>query len=403
MNPLSNDVVRYILSYITKIEDCQRIRLVCWRLHRLLPGAIISLRLYSHDQFDTIFITPQLITWVKSCVNLHHLAVHDCCPGRDVAVTDMISLAELPLRGISHLYYTYIMAFFQHYRLFHRITGKSKALKLNPFRQNWANLNFLNREYRGLAYTGTSLICVGGTEDDTDWSSIGSVSEYLVDVVDFDHVIFDTCQSLTFYWKIFSRPTIRDQESDPPRGRHPLRRTMVMFRDLDGDNSDDQYITDNFLAFRFPASATVETILGAGYSWKFIPEHIRPTVEQMLFPVKLSSITTIIAAFPNSTTFYVKVDVPANDLLTFLRDTLVKNLHLSLILSIWKYRDFTAVSLDRLHKIRKYFQLPWDALSRKFSERLMFANIGEYNTKRNDVLKFCELHRNIVEDEINHR
>ena len=256
MNSLSNDIVRCVLSYITKIEDCQRIRLVCIRLRRLLPSTTVCLELYKSSLSEMVFITPKLITWLMSCINLRHLKINDCVIGLDVSIADLIRLAGLPLRSISYLWHAHVIAFFEHYRTTHQITWKSDALRLNPFRQNWSDLRFVNGKGRHLAYDGCTLTCIAGIDQD-GWHSTRTAGEYLVDVVDFDYVTFDTCMSFSFYRKIFSSS---------------LRRTMVMFRDLN-DGSEEDDIVDNFIKFithYFPKNATVDTIIGSGYEWDFI-------------------------------------------------------------------------------------------------------------------------------------
>ena len=111
----------------------------------------------------------------------------------------------------------------------------------------------------------------------------------------------------------------------------------------------------------------------------------------MLLSTTMSNLQVVISAFPRSRSFYAEIDLPAKRLLEEIASLLIKHPRVHLILALGGSSRIVKNGSEKLFYIGDCLCLQLENLPKEFLKRLMFADIGKYNTRRFTIFDLRKL------------
>lgn len=322
MDLLPRDIQRLIYGYITWNTDLQSLRLVCRRIRDLLPESVTHILLECFEDTGLQCLSNAGLNWLTKCKHLQDLDLNDIRLGSTVPVEDFLRLSSLPLRRIAMDDIELIVPFLLAYRRTHGIVGKMSQLRFN---NRWEHK--INTWYPGIpAFDGKILICQTSFYDITEWDLVSSTAEVLLDIIDFEYIVYDDFLRGRFYQKLFGNRT----------GANPVQGTLIASR-LEAGSDASEHRTERFGSFMGNSLGIdfhIRRVAGVYEHGQLSPEIVRGVTE-LLQSIPIGDLENAIADYPLINRFVVEIMLIKPGILTnarqFVRESLSRHPRIGLI------------------------------------------------------------------------
>lgn len=296
MDLLPRDIQCLICSYITYCQDLQSLRLVCRRFRDILPDAVTGVSFGYTQETGLPYFSGAGLNWLTQCNHIQDLDFADVKLGTMISAENFLKLSGLPLRRIAMENIGLLIPFLLAYRQAHKIGGRMSQLRFNDrkkYRINTYNCGIPS-------FDGKTLICQASLHDTMEWDLISNIAEILLDLIDFEYIIYDDLLRECFYRKLFA--------SHLRPGMNAVQGTLFAFRFGTDDDDDIRARRDErFGAFMMNhTDLQIHRVAGV-YEPGQLSLQIRGGVTELLQTIPIDDLENAIEEHPLVNKFIVEV------------------------------------------------------------------------------------------------